>query len=465
MLVVDNEQPCQYPTKQTGSNASNLLTIKTDSRAIPAKLALINARSVRNKADIIVDYVVEHDFDIVCITETWLSGNDAASIAAITPDGYDFRHLPRPNRRGGGVSILFKTSFHLCSVTPLPAKTFEGIEVVLRVRPTSTVRIVTIYRPPSSGKNTTLFSEFISEFSRVLDRAATRPTEYVIVGDFNVHYGDQLRPDVRDLSELLKDNEFKQHVTEPTHVGGNILDLVITRDTPDNTIAGVSVDTLLSDHNIVQCNLLLVKPRRPRQKITYRKYAAINNVEFLSDLEQSTLFTNPSDQIAGLSRQYNSTITELIDKHAPLITRVITIRQKTPWFSEGLSEAKRQLRRAERRWRQSRLTVHRDMFTSLRDMYRHELITTKSAYVCDKIQESTRNMKSMYRVANDLMGRKQSRILPEHHCFCFCFCPLLHPSMCEAYCRWGEVDWAESTTGYTFTPCVGYFTSPGIDTR
>ena len=33
----------------------------------------------------------------------------------------------------------------------------------------------------------------------------------------------------------------------------------------------------------------------------------------------------------------------------------------------------------------------------------------------------------------------------------FCFCPLLHPSMCEAYYRWG-VDWAESTTGYTFTP-------------
>ena len=23
----------------------------------------------------------------------------------------------------------------------------------------------------------------------------------------------------------------------------------------------------------------------------------------------------------------------------------------------------------------------------------------------------------------------------------------------------------ESTRGYTFTPCVGYFTSPGIDTR
>ena len=40
---------------------------------------------MRNKAEVIVDNIVEHDFDRICITETWLSGNDAASIAAITP--------------------------------------------------------------------------------------------------------------------------------------------------------------------------------------------------------------------------------------------------------------------------------------------------------------------------------------------------------------------------------------------
>ena len=56
------------------------------------------------------------------------------------------------------------------------------------------------------------------------------------------------------------------------------------------------------------------------------------------------------------------------------------------------------------------------MFTSLRDTYRREVIDTKSAYFCDNIKDSTRNMKSMYRVANELMGRKLSRTLPEHHC-------------------------------------------------
>ena len=50
-----------------------------------------------------------------------------------------------------------------------------------------------------------------------------------------------------------------------------------------------------------------------------------------------------------------------------------------------------------------------------------------------------------------------------HHCM-LATCLLLE------YCRawFSELSFSrisESTTGYTFTPCVGSFTSPGIDTR
>ena len=96
-------------------------------------LALINSRAVRNKAELIRDYIVDRDLDIVCITEKWLSTSDTAVINAITQEGYNFRHLPRNDRRGGGVGVLYKSSFHLCSSTPLPAISFEGLEVVLRV--------------------------------------------------------------------------------------------------------------------------------------------------------------------------------------------------------------------------------------------------------------------------------------------------------------------------------------------
>ena len=59
-----------------------------------ANLALLNARSVRNKTDFITD---EHDLDIVALTETWPTNdqNDTANISKLSPDGYNFVHFPR----------------------------------------------------------------------------------------------------------------------------------------------------------------------------------------------------------------------------------------------------------------------------------------------------------------------------------------------------------------------------------
>ena len=133
----------------------------------------------------------------------------------------------------------------------------------------------------------------------------------------------------------------------------------------------------------------------------------------MSDLRNSDLFNNPNDGVGELSTQYNSTIAGLIDSHAPHITRVIIIRPKTPWHNTGLSVAKRELRRAERRWRQTRLLVHRDLYTSLRDVYREKLVAAKSSFFCKKIRESACDVKAMYRVTNEITGRKQPPVLPE----------------------------------------------------
>ena len=239
--------------KQSGVNISNIIQClpppsnpksasdENTSRTrvhnqVHTTLALINTRSIRNKADTICNYITEHDFDVICLTETWLTDSDDAVVEAITLDGYNFRHLPR-------VGVMYKASFHICSKTPIPAQSFEDLEVVLRhVRAASIVRVFTIYRPPSSGRKTTPFRLFVDEFSRV------------ILGDFNVHYGDDRAIDDRaiddsaiddsaiddsaiddrDVTDLLRETDFQQHVTEPTHVGCNILDLVITRPR-DNT--------------------------------------------------------------------------------------------------------------------------------------------------------------------------------------------------------------------------------------
>ena len=66
-------------------------------RARCATLGLANAHSVRNKADLLTDHVLEHNLDLVALFETWLSAdaNDKKTISDLTPAGYAFVHIPR----------------------------------------------------------------------------------------------------------------------------------------------------------------------------------------------------------------------------------------------------------------------------------------------------------------------------------------------------------------------------------
>ena len=116
-----------------------------------AKFAVVNVRSVRNKADLIKEHVVEQNYDIVALTETWLTKDDQAEIYVLTASGYSLCHLPRANKRGGGVGVLFKSRLSKISETPLTIDTFEGLSVTLQCPKTkNNVRVYVIYRPPSS---------------------------------------------------------------------------------------------------------------------------------------------------------------------------------------------------------------------------------------------------------------------------------------------------------------------------
>ena len=80
-----------------------------------------------------------------------------------------------------------------------------------------------------------------------------------------------------------------------------------------------------------------------------------STVSLNEDLATSELCQNPSDDLQELVLSYNSTLVAALDKHAPLMTRTIVQRPHVPWFTHKIWEAKRQRRKAEKRWRKSRL--------------------------------------------------------------------------------------------------------------
>ena len=50
---------------------------------------MFNARSVRNKDDIIHTFIIDSKSSIVAITETWLTNNDSSIPSQFTPTNFD----------------------------------------------------------------------------------------------------------------------------------------------------------------------------------------------------------------------------------------------------------------------------------------------------------------------------------------------------------------------------------------
>ena len=109
--------------------------------------------------------------------------------------------------------------------------------------------------------------------------------------------------------------------------------------------------TLLSDHFAVHCSVLTKKPPITKSVITYRKYKLIDQDSLNADVLNSPLFPeHPNSNVDDLVKHFDTVMGELMDKHAPEITKRVTIRPKNvPWITEKIK-----LGQTERRkWRGS----------------------------------------------------------------------------------------------------------------
>ena len=86
----------------------------------------------------------------------------------------------------------------------------------------------------------------------------------------------------------------------------------------------------------------------------------------------------------------------VLDKHAPIINRVVTERRHAPWYTESLRDAKRRRRRLERLWRHSKeeadLLAYRQQCRSVS----MQLTEAKRDYYSTKMEESNNDQKSLF---------------------------------------------------------------------
>jgi hypothetical protein len=255
---------------------------------------------------------------------------------------------------------------------------------------------------------------FFSDFSTLLERVNNVPGRVLLAGDYNIHMDDEADRDAITMTNMLTSAGLKQHVSTPTHKKGHILDLLITRDTED-IISNVTVERDLlavSDHAATMCNLDITRPEPVRHKTSFRKLRQMDIDQFKRDINSSPLITNPSRDLRSLVEQYDRVLSELLDKHAPIVTRSITLRPHAPWYDDMLRERKRAKRRLERKWISSGLEVHKQMYHEECQQYKSALDKAKTDY--HKAQISDCEQGKLFRVINKMSAAKPMKVLPSH---------------------------------------------------
>ncbi|XP_046548123.1 uncharacterized protein LOC124258099 [Haliotis rubra] len=256
--------------------------------------------------------------------------------------------------------------------------------------------------PPNSGKI------FLDEFNTLFESLTTITGKLIVCGDFNYHIDRDSDVDGKRLLNLLDTYGLVQVVKEPTHRRRHILDLVIVRGN-ELGIKNIKFDhSVKSDHLCVHFTASIQVQKRYRKVVSYRKWRNVDSQEFSSYILRSCA----NFGIMSISESvdlYNSELTKLADKHAPVKSCTVTIHPESAWLNEDIRVAKRQRRKLERQYRKTKLEVHRQIHNQQCNKLAFLIEAAKCKFYKEAFSQAT-GQKEVFKVANRLFFKQKSLV-------------------------------------------------------
>ena len=376
----------------------------------PFNICTYNIRSLTNPLHYTFLSSLATDFSIYlfCLTETWISPNTTNfELNSCRPPNFSLYSFPRPAPSksksviGGGTAFLLHNSCSVLSTSSHIYKSFELSSITFKSSK-SKLTVHNVYRPPPSSSTKSRkfvsFSQFLSDFSDLLSSICTTPHDFIITGDFNIHVNDLSNSDTIKFLSLLSSHNLSQYVNFPTHISSkNTLDLFIApSDSSLNPTLSFS-PTTVSDHLPVLTSVSLSRPP-PLVLVTrfFRCLKSINLFKFQLDISSSTLITNPPSSLSELVSCYNNTLSSLLDKHAPLKSKIISQKPDNPWFTPALHNLKSSCRRLHRIWSSSHSATDLSNLRTASNHYHAAILKAKRTYYNSLITSNKSNPKILW---------------------------------------------------------------------
>ena len=386
-----------------------------------------NARSVANKTASLYDYLSNGNCDLLILTETWLRkieddlDENKVTLSKLLPDGFQIKHTPRPDWRiGGGVAVIFSdtlsTKVQTC-FTQKKFQQFESMSIRMNLRNTS-FYLTVIYRPPPSQRNNLKLKCFWKDWSELLSLHARNNSDFIIVGDLNLHLDVANDHNTLKFNSLIEEFNLKQHIQEKTHVQGHTLDILITNSTSEIASEIAVFDPYfcndsgqpVKDHFMIKWHMKGTKKIVTPEKFVTRDWKNLCHNRFNQDLTKA--LSESISQSTDLVKTYFDVLEGLRDEHVPLKTKKKSYKLN-PWYSDELRAMKTKRRQLERKWIKSQSSSDNHLYKQQCYEYYKCLRKTIISYNRNLISENNSDQKKLHSIANKLLGNQSKVQYPE----------------------------------------------------
>ena len=160
-------------------------------------------------------YIYASSFDIICMTETWFNSDIADN--EVLPKGYNIYRRDR-DHRGGGIPGNKQPNYLYMGVD------IEAVTIQLSF--SIPIFACVLYISPQSSY------EYYKKCFKYISNLSNQHMPLIIAGDFNL-------PDIdwstltggsavaSELCNIIFELNLLQHIDQPTHIQGNVLDLIL----------------------------------------------------------------------------------------------------------------------------------------------------------------------------------------------------------------------------------------------
>ena len=177
--------------------------------------------------------------------------------------------------------------------------------------------------------------------------------------------------------------------------------------------ANVHTTNAFSDHFSVSFTITFLTPRSQNNAtVSFCKYHKINKEKMKGDILASELINNPSKEPDTLYKQYHTTLSTLIDKHAPLHTKHTKVKYIPGWFNKTVFAAKETKCLFEHIWQRNKSNFNRSQYMQKVHQYNRICMQAKSQFLKTKIQDNHYNPQKLWCVLGDVLHRLPAKSLP-----------------------------------------------------